>query len=435
MSHDFYQAASYTVRIWDSLEGNLADTTKINSVIEHYKENITNPLVRNLIPATAEQLLDVIKSANRWYTIGIVRQIATQVGTTPRSPNWIRKHGLCVENLIPGESYLPDAGRGAFAHFAMKKDEIVVPVPTLQIVNKDVLTMWDPETGTRNSTQLLINYCFGHSESSLLLCPITNAILINHCSSRKPGPGCKNGPNAKVQRASAWDGSGPQWWDMSMEELALQESRGINMEIVALRDIMQGEEVFIDYGPEWEAAWEKHVASWTPPQRSKRFMPAVTANRIPTLALKQFISHDLRKVKNHPNLFTACIYWDSTLDSEVTIDGDPNWWKKLSDEELMNTYANDGSRFTQDYEEHSDKSHFKCHVIDSNERGTKYTVRIVVSKKHVPVFLYNYPRDSIHFFSKPYSSDQHLPNAFRHHIGIADEIMPVQWKDRANKPN
>jgi hypothetical protein len=51
MRDDFSRAASYTVRIWDSLEGNLADKTNINSIIEHYKENITNPVVRNLIPS------------------------------------------------------------------------------------------------------------------------------------------------------------------------------------------------------------------------------------------------------------------------------------------------------------------------------------------------------------------------------------------------
>jgi hypothetical protein len=94
-----------------------------------------------------------------------------------------------------------------------------------------------------------------------------------------------------------------QWWDMAMEELVLQESRGINMEIVALRDIKHGEEVFIDYGPEWEAAWENHVASWTPPQRSKRYMPASIANRIPLRALKQFLSYDLRKSKEPPKPF------------------------------------------------------------------------------------------------------------------------------------
>ena len=31
-------------------------------------------------------------------------------------------------------------------------------------------------------TQLLLNYCFGHKNSTILLCPTTNAIFVNHCS-------------------------------------------------------------------------------------------------------------------------------------------------------------------------------------------------------------------------------------------------------------
>ena len=45
----------------------------------------------------------------------------------------------------------------------------------------------------------------------------------------------------------------------------LSEYRDINlvMELYALRDIAQeGEEVFIDYGPDWEAAWNEHMAGY-----------------------------------------------------------------------------------------------------------------------------------------------------------------------------
>ena len=42
-------------------------------------------------------------------------------------------------------------------------------------------------------------------------------------------------------------------------------------------------------------------------------------------------------------------------------------------------------------------------------------------------------RDLISFAMKPYSSDQHLPGAFRHHIGVHDDLWPEQWKDLAPK--
>jgi len=41
------------------------------------------------------------------------------------------------------------------------------------------------------------------------------------------------------------------------------------------------------------------------------------------------------------------------------------------------------------------------------------------------------PRDAIMLKDKTYHSDQHLPNAFRHEIGIPTEIFPKQWMDLA----
>jgi len=37
------------------------------------------------------------------------------------------------------------------------------------------------------------------------------------------------------------------------------EKIGLSFEYVALRDIEEGEEIFMDYGEEWEDAWEQHV--------------------------------------------------------------------------------------------------------------------------------------------------------------------------------
>jgi hypothetical protein len=42
----------------------------------------------------------------------------------------------------------------------------------------------------------------------------------------------------------------------------------------------------------------------------------------------------------------------------------------------------------------------------------------------------NVPRSALSFFDKPGRTDMHLPNAFRHMIGIPDEIFPKQWKNR-----
>jgi hypothetical protein len=49
---------------------------------------------------------------------------------------------------------------------------------------------------------------------------------------------------------------------------------------------------------------------------------------------------------------------------------------------------------------------------------------IPLGQKHI---VSGIPRTAIILTNKKYSSDQHLPNAFRHEIGIPDEIFPEQW--------
>ena len=433
MKNDYLDAVSEFVRIWDSLEGDYADKEKIQRIISHYRSDISNPIIQNLLPETTAQFLHVIDGLNRWNKTELIHRLASMIGSTPRTPEWIQDNGICVENLIPGPSLIQDAGRGAFAQFDIKQGQIVVPVPTLQIINRNVLMMADPETLETSTMQLLLNYCFGHSQSSLLLCPLTNAILINHCSTRYPNGVCPHGPNAKVQWASSWDKTNGEWLKMSFDDLRSQESRGLSMEIVAIRDISVGDEVFIDYGREWEAAWEQHVRNWKVPERPRRFMTAAEANANSKEALKEFLTHDLRKSTDHPNLYSACFFSYSSMQYvHITTEKHKDWWMNLSDDEILETYASDGRKLLRDYKSHKDDSHWRCHVIYPDGEDS-YTVRIVMRRSHVPVFFVNYPRESIHFFHEKHGSDQHLTSAFRHHIEIPDEMFPHEWRNRRNE--
>ena len=98
-----------------------------------------------------------------------------------------------------------------------------------------------------NHHQLMLNYCFGHDQSSILLYPVSNANFVNHCSERMDfGGSCGNGigPNAKIQ----WDTepTSVKWQQMSVEELheeVKDGKRGLTFEIVATSDIQPGDEV------------------------------------------------------------------------------------------------------------------------------------------------------------------------------------------------
>jgi hypothetical protein len=196
------------------------------------------------------------------------------------------------------------------------------------------------------------------------------------------------------------------------------------MEVVALREIAVGDEIFVDYGLDWEAAWEAHVKNWWPSEKTTdEWITAKEANEQEAI-LPAFVSGDLTEGTSHPYLFTACSYKLSNEDEHEDYHTPNNEWKKASDEEILN-------------------SHWPCDVLEDNNGDGTYTVRIQQipfffrsqpwDKHGVPRLLTNYPRASIHYF--PIQSDQHLPSTFRHPMGMPEDLVPQQWKTKGSFGN
>jgi hypothetical protein len=387
------------------------------------------------------------------------RSLARRQGSN-RDVDWIVSHGMCLENLIPRVSGIKQAGQGGFAQWPLRKGEIVVPVPLLQILDREVLSMYSNEDGEKTGTQLLLNYCFGHRESTLLLCPDTNAILINHCSDRQNECGSQ-GPNAKFQWASGWEAENDRWLNMSIDEMSQEQDRGLAMEIVATRDILDAEEVspfpwqcrptkvvcanhlsqvFIDYGEGWENAWKHHVEMW----RKNQIDCEDECMSIKELnegkgAIPILVSGDLRKLVSHQNLFTGCAYTPSEEDYDEVYYEEFQEWVNMSDAEILGLYASSGRHATASYMTHIEYTYWPCSVaLQEGGNGTRYTVRILQSphfdqmpwdEHSVPRFLTNFPRAAIHFFRRPYASDQHMKGSFRHYIEIPDAMLPEKWRN------
>jgi hypothetical protein len=127
----------------------------------------------------------------------------------------------------------------------------VVPAPVLHVVNKETLMLYerdveDPEDHPIGMS-LLVNYCLSHPESSLLLCPMTSAILLNHCSVRTMDCG-PAGPNAKIRWSTGWDTPSREWREKTLGEIKEEKRRLLSFEVVALRDIAPGEEGTLHFG-------------------------------------------------------------------------------------------------------------------------------------------------------------------------------------------
>jgi len=430
MVEDYRQAAQI---IWDAGKANKNLDAEIP-----VPKNVNKYVAALIRQGPTDELRTIIASDKVSDQRELMPFVAKHLATTPRTPDWIRTNGMCLEHLTAGKSRLPQAGQGAFSQHTIRMGEMVVPAPMVQIVDKEVLNTYDAE-GNLNGAQLLLNYCFGHPESSMLLCPDTNALLINHCSDRKKQCG-PDGPNAIVRWSSGWEPASAEWLKMSIEEISEERVRGLSMEIIALRDIAPGEEVFLDYGTEWEDAWEKHVATWKPPVKEvESYITAKEANEKEGI-LELLVTGDLRKVSDHPYLFTGCEFHHRQLDIEkldMWTKPEPGW-VEWSDEEILKRFSHNGAMIKGNYTTHRDRAHWPCSVIREQENGL-YTVRIhnrfgkrppAWEKNDLPRLLTNFQRESIHYFVKPHTSDQNLPGVFRHPIGIHDELFPEQWKNR-----
>lgn len=144
-----------------------------------------------------------------------------------------------MDNIRPGNSTIEQAGRGAFATRFIPKGGLVAPGPVLHIANRTTLNVYDMgNDGARNKQigrQLLLNYCFGHAESSVLLCPYTSpSAYINHNS---------GAPNARVVWADETTLNHNSYWlEEDVNFLKTTAKIGLSLDFIATRDIQPGEE-------------------------------------------------------------------------------------------------------------------------------------------------------------------------------------------------
>lgn len=89
----------------------------------------------------------------------------------PRSVEWLRSNSWCLDNTRPiTPSRYRHAGRGLLTRRALPEGSVVAPVPLLALRRDSLSIQRERLDGTQFTTeQLLLNYCFGHERSSILL--------------------------------------------------------------------------------------------------------------------------------------------------------------------------------------------------------------------------------------------------------------------------
>jgi len=307
-------------------------------------------------------------------------------------------NGSCLDHLYVKSA--PGKGRGAFAKHSIPAGHVIAPLPLLHLSNRTILDMHrgtfvgdeyvpfvtDPAT----HAQLLLNYCFGHDESTLLLCPYgVTSSAINH----------DDAPNARLE----WNEELSlqlDWRKKPLQDWGRSTRAGLVWNVVATRDIGKDEEVTIDYGPQWRKAWKRHVKRWqTPPQ------------------------YTLASTLNEDYLDLVL-----TLPNETITEYDPATVELRCREEyrLMGGMPSfDGGK------------HYPCRVIGRRQdaNGKRYYRAELYIAHHdknscqayFDEILWDAPRDAFFFKDEVYGRDHAQWWSFRHHLQIPDHVLPKIW--------
>jgi SET domain len=332
-------------------------------------------------------------------TSSIIRYFIRQQGK--RSLEWLAENGRCCDHMRPGISTIPHAGRGAFAARDLPQGTIVGYSPLVHVGTHGLNLYNIPYTLGKdngyNKSDLILNYAFGHPNSTVLLSPYGSMVnYINH----SPEPNVRIvWPNEEMMAHK------PQWLERDIEVLTYTFDKiGLSFDYVALRDIKEGEEITMDYGRDWEQAWNDHVANWVPPKDAETY---VHSSQWKNTTLRTM--DELSENPYPPNIVTLCYpayIWDAQRKVYLYMPLERDYTDRIRCNVLER----------------------RQHVKDPDAHEEVYTVELL--RRDGPVVVLNFPRSAIYLTDRAMSQDWHLPETFRHWIGIPDDIFPPNWKNK-----
>lgn len=361
----------------------------------------------NALPTTHAEALTVMQAGD----IGVIHQ-----PNATRSIEWLQTQGKCIDHIQAGQSTLANAGHGAFARRFLPQGTVITGSP-LHHVFRSFFDMYDFNPGQQRHRdsphrgyQLLLNYCYGDNESTLLLCPYGPSVnYINHNQSLT---------NVEVRWAAhGTTAHNSSWLNLSPNEMMGNTKVSLGFDFVATRDIPEGTELFLDYGDTWEAAWLAHAQQWAAPRHEwLNYTSAAQMNKV--LADDQLLrTQEEQQQDPYPSNLELRCHSDlpNTVGLKWPMDeyGIPCRIRKRWHDEKTNRMVYD-VEWTDELEE------------DDEEDGPdklEHKTRIDTTR--------GVPREGIKFFDLPYTTDLHLKEAFRHEIAIPEHMVPAQWKDLA----
>ena len=331
----------------------------------------------------------------------------------------IRENGVCIDNNKVGPSTIPKAGRGAFVKRHVKKGDAIISSPVVLFDRSDLYIAHQEYDEERDEIkyledlrgrQLLLNYCFGHPESDVLLLPVGPSVnYINH----------NNEPNAIMKFSTSSIFFDPDDLNVSSYELFDEDSTFV-VDYIALKDLKPGDEIFLDYGSRWNNAFESHLEEWHASQNDEDY---ISATQYRHLHSKEPI-RTLIQQKNDPypnNIMTVCNFSEDDEDESDDEEKASDFSEWTTNNEgcvrpcriMERTLSKDGSFV------------YTAHMLEANLGNVFTDEECFLSTS--PKVVTKVPESAIMLIDKPYTTDELLDHRFRHEIGVPDGLFPELW--------
>ena len=393
---------------------------------------------------------------------------------------YLQRHGYCMDSIVSSYPYVsnivPHAGYGGLARRTIPNNTVIIPIPTIPIHRyglhmdtrstnstsatsdnsqkyneyaDDVDDEFDededpshsqkpPSTTTIIRQQLLLNYVFGHVHSNVLLVPYGPGIhLINHHSTRynaKLRWSARETTTSSSQSTTSDNNNKrrPSWVidpeQITIQQLMEEQPGGkLVLELVAIQDIAQGEEILIHYGSAWEDAYQRHHQEWEhssptmPNNDDGEYVYAFTKNQL--MEHQPLLLTEAEQMDDpYPyNLQLEC-YYVPHLYHEVTDDTNSKYmeWDSNNAQSMMHV--------KQMYHPNQLRPCQILHRLEmTHDHHNEYVYHVQLID--IPYIVHNVPRHMITFRDVPYTQDQFKENVFRHEIQLPDDVFPHNWKD------
>jgi hypothetical protein len=321
---------------------------------------------------------------------------------------------VCLDNNLHIESSsIAGVGQGLFSKKTITGGSLITSTPLIPVHRKefDILIRRKVPTDI-NPRQLLLNYCFGHPDSDLLLLPY--GPMVNHVNHGSTANAVirwliLDTENANEPRRRQFHH--PELLQKSAEEVADTHGMGLMMDIVALRNIMPNEEILLDYGADWVEAWKSHVASW--PESDATYTSA--AEHVAREG-EVFRTEQEQKRDPYPDNLRIMCFYDSHIGKDATREEYSTW---------NETDVNRCVRPCTILARQSGPSTGHIYTVQMTPVGNAAVYEWCELK--TVTIVSGMPYHAIRLSDLPQTADMFLPRAFRHEIGVPDGFYPESW--------